>query len=136
MQGSRTRAAILVLLAAAVSLNSGCSSSVPMPPAFSGGIRVHALLGVGTGDSIALPPIPGVPNRGRFIHSLGFGNGTRTSWNDGITDAFGISDYPDAVTNAQWSIGIGPSATPPCLANAFMENVPLKGMEFFYFCHA
>jgi hypothetical protein len=96
---------------------------------------VHSLLGVGTADGISLPPIPAVPNRGRVLQFLGFGNGHTTTFM-GVTDAFGISDYPDAVTNAQWSIGVGPSVTPPCLENAFIETVPLKGMEFFYFCHA
>ena len=133
MEASRTRVAVLVLLLAVVTLNTSCAG-VSGPPAFSGGIRVHAFLGVGTGDTVSLPPIAGVPNRGRFLTSLGFGNGSTTTFM-GVTDAFGISDYPDAVTNAQWSIGIGPTATPPCLANVFMENVPLKGMEFLYFCH-
>jgi len=104
------------------------------PPQFHGGIRVHSLFGFAGPDAVSLPPMSGVPNRGRVLQQFPGGTGTEPSFM-GNTDAFGISDYPNAITNAQWSVAIGPAVSPPCAANVFVESVPIAGMELFYFCH-
>ena len=123
----------LVFLLAVWILNSSCLI-LPGPPAFSGGIRIHAFLGVANSESASLPPLGGVPNRGRVLQSFPGGTGSAVSFM-GVTDAFGISDYPNALTNAQWSIAIGPALTPPCPESVFVEPVPTAGAELLYFCH-
>lgn len=123
----------LLLIASAIA-SSGCLPD--LPPSFSGGIRVHAYQAtVGVFLETALLPMPGVPNRGRLLtRRSNNSSGTRSVF-QGVTNAFGLSDYPDAITDAQWSIGIGPSAAPPCVETPFIKDVPLQGGEFFFFCH-
>jgi len=127
---------VLVLLSvtSAVVTSWGCLPA--LPPSFSGGIRIHALQAtVGPLLEMALLPMPGVPNRGRLLtRRSNLSSGTRSVF-QGVTNAFGLSDYPDAITDAQWSVGIGPSAAPPCVETPFIKDVPLQGGEFFFFCH-
>jgi hypothetical protein len=109
----------------------GCATTIT---SFHGGIRVQAQEGIVTAGGIALFPMPAVPNRGRvLIRRSNLSTGTDSVFM-GVTNAAGISDYPNAITDAQWSVGVGPSTAPPCLANAFVEEVPLQGGEFVYFC--
>lgn len=104
---------VLVLLSvtSAVVTSWGCLPA--LPPSFSGRIRIHALQAtVGPLLEMALLPMPGVPNRGRLLtRRSNLSSGTRSVF-QGVTNAFGLSDYPDAITDAQWSVGIGPSAAP------------------------
>ena len=132
MRLNSPKVTLLVFLLSVSIFNGSCI--LPGPPGFSGGIRIYAFLGVANSNSVSLPPLGGVPNRGRVLQQFPSGRGTAPSFM-GATDAFGISDYPNAITNAQWSIGIGPSLTPPCADNAFVEFVPTPGAELFYYCH-
>lgn len=125
--------ALLLLTSVVVSL-SGCLPD--MPPGFGGGIRIHTLEAlVGELGGSALIPIPGVPNRGRLLVRRSNNSSGSQSVFQGVTNSFGLSDYPNAITDAQWSVGIGPSAAPPCVETPFIEDVPLQGGEFFFFCH-
>lgn len=103
-------------------------------PVFPGGIRVTAFEGIVSTGGVALFPMPNVPNQGRVLLIRGPGNGSDSVF-QGLTNARGISDYPNARTNAQWSVGVGPSTSPPCLPNAFVEEVPVQGAEFVYYCY-
>ena len=111
---------------------AGCATTVT---GFHGGIRVEAQEGiVDFAGEVALFPMPSVPNRGRLLTlRSNQSTGTESSFM-GTTNVAGISDYPNAITDAQWSVGVGPSTAPPCLANAFVEDVPLQGGDFVYFC--
>lgn len=123
----------VLLVAASVTSLPGCVPN--LQTGFQGGIRVHAFQAVITLAGSALIPIPAVPNRGRLlVRRSNLSQGTQSVF-QGLTNAAGFSDYPSAITDAQWSVGVGPSAAPPCLENAFIEEVPLQGGEFFYFCH-
>lgn len=119
------------LLLVAVTVSTACVALVP--PVFSGGIRVRSLEGITGATGLALFPIPGVPNRGRLLSIIGPGNGFLDTF-IGATNGAGTSDYPTARTNANWSVGIGPSPAPPCAALPYIEPVPPAGAEFVYIC--
>lgn len=109
---------------------AGCATTIT---GFQGGIRVEAQEGIVSSGGVALFPMPSVPNRGRLIIRRSNQSTGTDSVFMGVTNAAGISDYPNAITDAQWSVGVGPSTAPPCLANAFVEDVPLQGGDFVYF---
>lgn len=119
------------LLLVALTISTACVAMVP--PVFSGGIRVKAFEGITGATGLALFPIPSVPNRGRMLTIIGPGNGSLTTF-IGATNALGTSDYPTARTNANWSVGVGPSTAPPCAAIPFIEPVPPAGAEFVSIC--
>jgi hypothetical protein len=111
---------------------TGCATTIT---SFQGGIRVEAQEGIVSTGGVALFAMPAVPNRGRLlVRRSNLSTGTLSTFM-GATNATGISDYPTAITDAQWSVGVGPSTAPPCLANAFVEEVPLQGGHFVYFCY-
>lgn len=111
---------------------AGCATTIT---SFHGGIRVEAQEGIVSPGGVALFPMPAVPNRGRLlIRRSNLSAGTDSVFM-GLTNAAGINDYPNAITDAQWSVGVGPSPAPSCLANAFVEEVPLQGGHFVYFCY-
>jgi hypothetical protein len=128
------RVLALLLVTSAIASSSGCLPA--NPPNQSGGIRIEALeASLFPEFNLALFPMPNVPNRGRLlVRRSNNSTGTRSVF-QGSTDAFGLSDYPDAITDAQWSVGIGPSTAPPCVETPFIEEVPLQGGVFVYFCH-
>lgn len=101
------RIALSLLIVALVAvLFAGCATTIT---SFSGGIRVEAQEGIVSTGGVALFPMPSVPNRGRLlIRRSNQSTGTDSVFM-GATNVAGISDYPNAITDAQWSVGVGRS---------------------------
>ena len=106
---------------------SSCDLAVPP---FSGGIRVisiERLILVGNSEF----PSSGDVNTGVEIFIIGPGTGTQTSF-AGVTGANGISDYPNARTNATWTVSLASSLG--CVFSPTTINVHVQGADFTFTC--
>lgn len=117
---------IWLLLCLLISISS-CSLE---PPVFTGGIRVES-----TERLVLVPgsefPVAGDVNTGVEIFIIGPGTGTDSSFS-GVTGANGVSDYPNARTNATWTVSLVSSIG--CLFGPATRNVPAQGGRFEFNC--
>jgi|SRR5579859_935522 len=102
-------------------------------PTFQSGIRVEAMEGLQVSPS-NLFPVPNMPDEGSLINVVGSGTGTQTSF-AGQTNANGIDDHLNAVTNANWDISV--DLEPLDLRCGIQEGepyVPSQGLVFEAYC--
>jgi len=79
-------------------------------------------------------PVPNAPDRGELISIAQEPNtGNRGSF-IGRTNEFGIDNHPEALTNGDWSVCVGPTASPPCFEGCIQRHVPRIGAIFQLFC--
>lgn len=110
---------------------TGC---LPATPGVTG-IRVTAVSSTLTVFGPLQLPVPNCPNNGTWGADLVTPNPhTGAKAFLGRTDARGISDYPGVQTDSRWRVAVGPTASPPCAANVFIEDVPHPGAVFNYRC--
>jgi len=127
----------LSLLLLVALFGSGCMAVIVDFP-FQRGIRVTTTLNLVSNPTAPNVPIPNVPNFGDMASLRDDLPGTRTGTENhvqGTTNQFGHSTYPNAITKADWALHVGPSVSPPCLMNTFVEVVPAAGAIFEYFCN-
>ncbi len=68
-------------------------------------------------------PLPNVLTSGIVLQVQGPGSGTETFWSGHLTNAFGIDDHPNALTNATWNFSFDASTSPvPACGTGFLPN--------------
>jgi hypothetical protein len=117
--------------------SAGCPGPPKTPPPAGGitGIRVAAKTVFFSVIGPVHTPIPNCPNNGTWGSDLVVPNphpGAKAFL--GVTNALGISDYTGVQVDSRWRVTVGPTLSPPCLANTFFEDVPFPGAVFDYFC--
>lgn len=123
---ARFSVALVILL---VALGTNCTSGNQFP----GGIRIT------TSEALVMLPFATTPVPNVFVGGNMQGTpGTPTRGTEivisGTTNAQGIRDFPNAVTNATWRVEAGPSVSPPCAAGSDTKHVPLDGAIFDFVC--
>jgi len=79
-------------------------------------------------------PVPNAPDRGELVSLAEEPNtGNRGSF-VGRTNEFGIDNHPEAVTNGDWTVCVGPTPSPPCFEGCITHHVPAIGGVFQLFC--
>jgi hypothetical protein len=79
-------------------------------------------------------PVPNAPDRGfqtSFAQDPNTGNMMAFT---GKTNEFGVDTHPEAQTNANWQVCVGPTSSPPCFEGCITKNVPPQGAIFQLFC--
>jgi hypothetical protein len=135
--GRRSFGLTLSLLLLIALLGNGCMAVIMDFP-FQRGIRVKTTLNLVDNPTAPNIAIPNVPNFGDMASLRDDLAGTRTGTDthvQGTTNQFGHSTYPNAITKADWALHVGPSVSPPCFQNTFVEVVPAAGAIFEFFCN-
>jgi hypothetical protein len=100
---------------------------------FSSGIRVETYEALRRAPGAKLP-VPFVRNNGDLLRRLGPGSGTETDY-QGTTNRNGVSEYPSAVTNAEWSMFVDYRGRIPRCGTARRGTVvPPEGLIFQWTC--
>ncbi len=138
----QSRLSKITLTLAVGFLMGGCR--VAAPP-FESGVRVQTFEELGYDQSTALS-LGGVGNYGNVTAGpFGHGTGTITNFGPSLTDPrTGVSDYPNAATDANWSATADYTPVmPECHApgtnspvdTVFNYYVPAGGTIFKFTCH-
>jgi hypothetical protein len=119
---------------AVLMLCMGFDCSQPPPdPIQTGGIRIktqEAIAGIGNSEV----PVPGCGHAGHVIVVDGPGSGTQTSI-EGVTGTLGISDYPNARTNAEWDMSVSYLAVIKICGTARQTfSIPTVGSQITWTC--